>query len=56
YSITSAGQVMKARLDDSIAKNPELVNGGREITFRSTESALYLIVMGDAKTGVAPKK
>ncbi|THV03604.1 Cloroperoxidase [Dendrothele bispora CBS 962.96] len=56
YNITSAGQVMKARLDDSIAKNPELVNGGREITFRSTESALYLLVMGDAKTGVAPKK
>ncbi|KAF5331315.1 hypothetical protein D9758_015794 [Tetrapyrgos nigripes] len=56
YNTTSAGQVMKARLDDSIAKNSQLVNGQREINFRSTESALYLIVLGDPKTGVAPKK
>lgn len=46
---------MRARLDNSIAINPELVNGDKEITFRSTESALYLLVLGD-DTAVAPKK
>ena len=56
YNITSAGAVMKTRLDDSISTNPELVNGGKEITFRSTESALYLIVLGDPEIAVAPKK
>lgn len=55
YNTTSAGATMRARLDNSIAINPELVNGDKEITFRSTESALYLLVLGD-DTAVAPKK
>ncbi|KAE9403079.1 Cloroperoxidase [Gymnopus androsaceus JB14] len=56
YNVTSAGAVMKARLADSVATNPELVNGDKEITFRATESALYLIVLGNPDSGVAPKK
>lgn len=56
YNVTSAGAVMKARLADSVATNPELVNGDKEITFRATESALYLIVLGIPDSGVAPKE
>ncbi|KIK67705.1 hypothetical protein GYMLUDRAFT_155540, partial [Collybiopsis luxurians FD-317 M1] len=55
YNVTSAGAVMEAHLDDSLATNPELVNGGKEITFRFTESALYLIVLEDPETASALK-
>jgi hypothetical protein len=55
YNITSASQVMKARLDDSKARNPFIVNTFKELEMRGIESALYLAVMGDAITGVANK-
>ncbi|KAJ7572975.1 Chloroperoxidase [Mycena floridula] len=58
YNVTSAGQV-------SQATNPQLINTSKEFTARSgvryrisyldSESALYLSVMGNPMTGVAPK-
>ncbi|KAJ7586221.1 Chloroperoxidase [Mycena floridula] len=48
YNVTSAGQV-------SQATNPQLINTSKEFTARSGESALYLSVMGNPMTGVAPK-
>ncbi|KAJ7579764.1 Chloroperoxidase [Mycena floridula] len=56
YNVTSAGQVQKQRLKESQATNPELINTSKEIVIRTTESALYLSVMGDPTSGVAPKK
>ncbi|ESK95710.1 hypothetical protein Moror_12504 [Moniliophthora roreri MCA 2997] len=55
YNITSAGQVMQARLEDSLARNPNVTNSGTELVIRMFESALYLSVMGNASAGVAPK-
>ncbi|KAK1225527.1 hypothetical protein PQX77_011529 [Marasmius sp. AFHP31] len=55
YNTTSAGIVQKIRLEQSQAENPKLVNTIKEIQIRSRESALYLAVMGNATTGVAPK-
>ncbi|KAJ6460577.1 Cloroperoxidase [Mycena sanguinolenta] len=49
YNVTSAGQVMHARLADSVARNPNLI-------LRSGESAFYLGIMGDPLTGVAKKE
>uniref|UniRef100_A0A0W0FTC1 Putative Cloroperoxidase n=1 Tax=Moniliophthora roreri TaxID=221103 RepID=A0A0W0FTC1_MONRR len=56
YNVTSAGQVMQARLADSLAKNPNVTNSEMEFTMRSFESALYLSVMGNGSAGVASKK
>ncbi|KAJ7574121.1 Cloroperoxidase [Mycena floridula] len=55
YNATSAGQVQKQRLAESQATNPQLINTKKEIAIRTRESALYLSVMGDPLTGVAPK-
>nr|7ZNM_A Chain A, Artificial Unspecific Peroxygenase [Marasmius rotula]7ZNM_B Chain B, Artificial Unspecific Peroxygenase [Marasmius rotula]7ZNV_A Chain A, artificial unspecific peroxygenase [Marasmius rotula]7ZNW_A Chain A, artificial unspecific peoxygenase [Marasmius rotula]7ZNW_C Chain C, artificial unspecific peoxygenase [Marasmius rotula] len=55
YNITSAGQVLKDRLADSLARNPNVTNTGKEFTIRTLESAFYLSVMGNATTGEAPK-
>ncbi|KAJ7577166.1 Chloroperoxidase [Mycena floridula] len=55
YNVTSAGQVMKQRLQESQATNPQLINTSKEFAARSGESALYLSVMGNPMTGVAPK-
>ncbi|KAJ7576615.1 Cloroperoxidase [Mycena floridula] len=55
YNATSAGQVMKQRLEESQATNPQLINTSKEFGIRSGESALYLSVMGNPMTGVAPK-
>ena len=56
YNATSAGQVQKARLEQSKATNPKLHNTIKEILIRTRESALYLLVMGDPTTGKAPKE
>ncbi|EIM82419.1 Cloroperoxidase [Stereum hirsutum FP-91666 SS1] len=56
YNGTTAGQSQKARLEDSIARNPELINTNKEFTIRTRESSLYLAVMGNASTGIAPKE
>ncbi|KAJ7577448.1 Cloroperoxidase [Mycena floridula] len=56
YNTTSAAQVQKQRLAESQATNPQLINTSKEFGTRSGESALYLSVMGNPVTGVAPKK
>ncbi|KAJ7115153.1 Cloroperoxidase [Mycena epipterygia] len=55
YNATSAGQVQHARLANSIAINPSVTNTRKEHLLRSRESALYLSIMGDPLTGIAPK-
>ncbi|KAJ6460561.1 Cloroperoxidase [Mycena sanguinolenta] len=55
YNVTSAGQVMHARLADSVARNPNVTSTPKELILRSGESAFYLSVMGDPLTGVAKK-
>ena len=56
YNTTSAGQVMHARLADSLARNPNVTNTDLQIIVRSAESTLYLSAMGNPITGEAPKK
>ncbi|KAJ7262422.1 Cloroperoxidase [Mycena rebaudengoi] len=56
YNPTSAGQVQHDRLAISLATNPNITNTPKETQQRSGASALYLSVMGDPVTGVAPKK
>ncbi|KAJ8081090.1 hypothetical protein PM082_017931 [Marasmius tenuissimus] len=56
YNTTSAGQVMHARLADSISRNPNVTNTDFQLGFRAGESAFYLSVVGDPITGEAPKE
>ncbi|KAJ7493571.1 Chloroperoxidase, partial [Mycena latifolia] len=56
YNTTSAGLVQRDRLANSIAINPNVTNTRKEFLLRSRESALYLSIMGDPATAVAPKK
>ncbi|KAJ6562660.1 Cloroperoxidase [Mycena capillaripes] len=56
YNATSAGQVQHDRLAISLATNPNITNTPKEFLLRGRESALYLSIMGDPLTGVAPKK
>ncbi|KAJ7489169.1 Cloroperoxidase [Mycena latifolia] len=56
YNATSAGQVQHDRLAISLATNPNITNTGKEFLVRCRESAVYLSIMGDPLTGVAPKK
>jgi len=56
YNTTSAGQVQKIRLEDSLKRNDKLINTRKEFIVRTRESALYLAVMGDVLTGQAPKE
>ncbi|KAJ7744637.1 Cloroperoxidase [Mycena metata] len=56
YNTTSAGLVQHARLADSVARNPNVTNTEKEHLLRSRESSLYLSIMGDPLTGVAPKE
>lgn len=55
YNTTSAGEVQRLRLLDSQNTNPTVINTRKEFGIRSAEAALYLSVMGNATTGVAPK-
>ncbi|KAJ7715074.1 Cloroperoxidase [Mycena metata] len=56
YNATSAGHVMHDRLAISLATNPNTTNTPKEFAFRTRESSLYLAVMGNPLTGVAPKQ
>jgi hypothetical protein len=56
YNTTSASQVMRTRLADSLAINPNITNTPKELFFRTGTSAMYLSAMGDPLTGVAPKE
>ncbi|KAK0194835.1 Peroxidase, family 2-domain-containing protein [Armillaria mellea] len=56
FNATSAGQVQKKRLADDTIANPGIINTIKEFTVRTRESALYLSIMGDPLTGIAPKK
>ncbi|KAF5364386.1 hypothetical protein D9757_011896 [Collybiopsis confluens] len=56
YNTTSAGQVLIQRLEEDKIANPNLINTAKEFFVRVGESALYLSVMGNATTGVAPKQ
>lgn len=56
YNATSAGLVMKERLEDSMARNPAVISTSKEFIIRAGEGGLYLSVMGNATTGVAPKE
>lgn len=56
YNATSAGLVQKARLEDSMARNPDVISTSKEFFIRIRESSLYLSVMGNATTGEAPKE
>ncbi|KAJ7350928.1 Chloroperoxidase [Mycena albidolilacea] len=56
YNATSTGQFMKARLADSLARNPNITNTRKERALQMRESSLYLSIMGDASIGVTPKK
>ncbi|KAJ7252381.1 Cloroperoxidase [Mycena haematopus] len=55
YNATSAAQVMHARLADSLARNVNITNTPKEFAIRIRKSALYLSLMGNPVTGVAPK-
>ncbi|KAJ7220679.1 Cloroperoxidase, partial [Mycena pura] len=56
YNASSAGMVQDQRLAISLATNPNITNTGKEFDVRTRESGLYLSVMGNPLTGVAPKK
>ncbi|EEB95661.1 hypothetical protein MPER_05330, partial [Moniliophthora perniciosa FA553] len=56
YDTTSAGLVQKARMEQSRATNPNFRNTIKEFLIRTRESALYLTVMGNPETGMAPKQ
>ncbi|ESK91443.1 hypothetical protein Moror_2667 [Moniliophthora roreri MCA 2997] len=56
FNTTSAGLVQQARTEQSRATNPNFRNTIKEFQIRTRESALYLSVMGDPETGIAPKK
>ncbi|KAF7296255.1 HEME-HALOPEROXIDASE domain-containing protein [Mycena chlorophos] len=56
YNLTSTARVMYERLQYSIATNPTLINTMNEVTGRAATAALALTSMGNATTGVAPKK
>ncbi|KAJ7264508.1 Chloroperoxidase [Mycena haematopus] len=56
YNATSAGQVQHDRLAISLATNPNITNTPKEFLLRTRESALYLSIMGNPLTGVAPKE
>ncbi|KAF7334616.1 hypothetical protein MVEN_02291800 [Mycena venus] len=56
YNCTSAGQVQRDLLAQSIRLNANQTNSPKEFKIRTRESAFYLSVLGDPLTGVAPKK
>ncbi|KAJ7242369.1 Cloroperoxidase [Mycena haematopus] len=55
YNATSAAHVQDERLAISLATNPNITNTPKEVDIRTRESGLYLSVMGNPLTGVAPK-
>ncbi|KAJ7252393.1 Cloroperoxidase [Mycena haematopus] len=56
YNASSAAHVQDERLRISLRTNPNVTDTPKEVALGTRESALYLSVMGNAVTGVAPKK
>ncbi|KAE9382418.1 Cloroperoxidase, partial [Gymnopus androsaceus JB14] len=56
YDTTSIGQAMEERLALAKKANPNLLNTVKERQSQLLEASLFLSVMGDARTGIAPKK
>ncbi|KAJ6593143.1 Cloroperoxidase [Mycena capillaripes] len=56
YNGTSAAHVQDERLAISLRTNPSVIDTPKEVALRTRESALYLSVMGNPLTGLAPKK
>jgi hypothetical protein len=56
YNGTSAGMVLKERLEIDRKANPDLTNTAKEFQLRIRESVFYLTVMGNVSTGRAPKE
>lgn len=56
YDTTSVGLVMEERLALAKKANPHLLNTVKERQSQLVEASLFLSVMGDPETGVAPKK
>ncbi|KAJ3828023.1 Peroxidase, family 2-domain-containing protein [Lentinula raphanica] len=56
YDTTSVGQIMEERLALAKQANPNVVNTVKERQSQLLEASLFLSVMGDPRTGVAPKK
>ncbi|KIY70084.1 Cloroperoxidase [Cylindrobasidium torrendii FP15055 ss-10] len=56
YNASSAGEVQRLRLEQSLRDNNATHNTLSELTIRTRESSLYLAVMGDPTTGEAPKE
>ncbi|KAK0194838.1 hypothetical protein F5146DRAFT_1132244 [Armillaria mellea] len=56
FNATSTGQVLKKRLADDTITNPSIINTIKEFTSCTGESVLYLSIMGNPTTGIAPKK
>lgn len=56
YDLTSVGKALEERLVLAKKENPKLVNTVKERQSQLLEASLFLSVMGDSRTGVAPKK
>nr|GAT56890.1 predicted protein [Mycena chlorophos] len=56
YNTTSAGWTMYHRLQYSLQTNPNVTNAQKDAFGRAGTAALYLSVMGNPTSGVAPKK
>lgn len=54
HTMESAGDVRRIRLADSVARNPQLTYLPQHAILSFGEAALYLSVMGDPVTGIAP--
>lgn len=53
-NIQAASDARYARVKDSLARNPKVVYGVRQLVLSYGETALYMATMGDPVTGKAP--
>lgn len=53
-TIQEASDARYARVKDSLARNPKVVYGARQLVLSYGETALYMSIMGDPVTGKAP--
>jgi hypothetical protein len=56
YDASSSGAALRRRLRESQAVNPSFSRQSQNIAIRTLENSIYLAVMGDPLTGVAPKE
>lgn len=54
HTVESAGEVRRLRLEDSVKRNPQLTYQAQHAILSFGEAALYLSIMGDPVTGIAP--